>query len=93
MLKTSKRAELAIELWHNIFDFLANSDAGEPLIISNDFKSFIEVTNIEIPLSDIDKLFYDYASKKWKEFNGMDLMNFALAVEYISEKVYPDIKG
>jgi hypothetical protein len=72
---------------------LANLDEGEPLIISNDFKSFIEVTNIDIPLSDIDKLFYDYASKKWKEFNGMDLMNFSLAVEYISEKLYPDIKG
>ena len=48
LLKTSKNADLAIEIWHNIFDFAANKDEGEPLIISNDFKSLIEIAKIDI---------------------------------------------
>ncbi len=28
LLKTGKNADMAIEIWHNIFDFAANTDEG-----------------------------------------------------------------
>lgn len=28
LLKTNKKMDLAIEVWHNVFDFIANTDQG-----------------------------------------------------------------
>jgi len=80
LLKTSKNADLAIEIWHNIFDFAANADKGEPMIISNDFHTLLEITKITLPTNQIDNLFFDLAQKKWGEQNGMDLQGFSIFV-------------
>jgi len=36
------------------------------MIISNDFTVFIEIAGINMTAADIDKIFYDFATKKWK---------------------------
>jgi len=80
LLKTSKNADLAIEIWHNIFDFAANSDKGEALIISNDFHTLLELAKIDLPLNEVDAIFFDLAHKKWGEHKGMDLDSFSIVV-------------
>jgi hypothetical protein len=48
LLKTGKNADLAIEIWHNIFDFVANNDQGESMIIANDFQTLVQRVNAKL---------------------------------------------
>ena len=60
------------------------------MIIANDFQMLVERSNIPVSQSDSDKIFYDCAARKWGMHNGMDLQNFALAIENLAAKVYGD---
>ena len=80
LLKTTKNADLAVEIWHNIFDFAANADKGEPMIISNDFHTLLDIAKISLPTSEIDSIFFDLANKKWGEQTAMDLVGFSILV-------------
>lgn len=48
LIKTNKNKDIAIEIWHNVFNFIANEDVGEPLIIYNDFRTFISAAEINL---------------------------------------------
>lgn len=58
LLKTGKNADMAIEIWHNIFDFAANTDEGESMIISNDFHLLLEIAKVNIDQKEVDELFF-----------------------------------
>jgi len=46
ILKSSKDEDLGIEIWHNVFDFAANNDKKQPLIISNDYKYLLKAVGL-----------------------------------------------
>jgi hypothetical protein len=88
LLKTNKNADLAIEIWHNIFDFAANNDQGESMIISNDFHSLLQRAGANLSTTEADQIFSDTATRQWGQHTGMDLDNFSLAVESLAAKAY-----
>lgn len=90
LLKTSKNADLAIEIWHNIFDFASNKDQGEEMIISNDFHLLLGAAEVDRSQEEIDQIFSQCASNKWGMHSGMNLEDFALAIEKIASSEYED---
>lgn len=84
LLKTNKNVDLAIEIWHNIFDFISNKDEVEPLIILNDFRLFASSSKIKLSESEIDQTFFDFSESKWKDLTALNLNSFSLAVEKLS---------
>lgn len=58
------------------------------MIIANDFQLLLENAKINLSEQEIDKVFADTASGKWGSHSGMNLYDFALAIETIAAKDY-----
>lgn len=43
------------------------------MIISNDFQTLIQKAEVNLSNNETDKIFNDYASRKWGQHDGMDL--------------------
>jgi hypothetical protein len=55
------------------------------MIISNDFAFLLEAAGVtQLSKGEMDEMFHKYATKKWKDYAGMDLDSFAMAMESLA---------
>lgn len=89
MLKTKKNIKLANEIYHLIFNFLANEDDPPAKIIFNDFLIFCSIIDIgSVSKNDLNNIFLDFASNTWKGNIAIGIEDFSVLVEELTRLKY-----
>ena len=82
LLKLKKSKDLAIELWHEVFNFISNNDQPPAKIIYNDFEIFCEILDLKVLTSNaIREMYFNFAQAEWRSILSLNIENFALVTE------------